>query len=52
MHDQPIRERIVARQQERVQVFLEPVVRKTWETIISGLGIGEQAGPTNKQGMS
>ena len=52
MHDKLLRVRIVARQQERVQVFLEPAVRKTWEAIISDLGIGEQAGPTNKQGIS
>ncbi len=39
MHDRELRARIVARQKERSQLFLEPAVYKTWQKIIGGLGI-------------
>ena len=37
--NQILRERIIARQHERVRGFLEPAVRKHWEAILSGLGL-------------
>ncbi len=35
--DEPLRQRIIARQRERVRTFLEPEVRRVWKRIISNI---------------
>lgn len=37
--DEPLRQRIIARQKERVQTFLEPQVRQRWEAYLRSVGL-------------